>query len=345
MEKILVTGATGFIGSYLLRQLLRGGEASRIVAMKRSSSRMDLVADIAEKITWVEGDILDVPFLEDLLRGGEIKKIFHTAALVSFDPRDRQEMYKINVEGTANMVNLSLTFGIQKLVYVSSVAAIGRPPKEPNINEKTKWVRSELNTHYAISKYQAEQEVWRGAVEGLNVAIVNPATVLGAQFWKQGTGRMFEQVWMGLRFYTQGVTGFIDVRDVAELLVRLMESPIAEQRFVLSAENMPYKTMFETIAIHLGKNAPNIKVTKWLAALAWRVEWLKSIFNNTRPLVTKETALTSQHQYFYDAKKSLAAFPDFRYRSIAQSIAETAQIFKVSKLKNQDFGIFETFAK
>ncbi len=341
MKKILVTGATGFIGSHLLRRLLRGGYEGQIVAMKREKSRMDLVADIANKVQWVNGDILDVPFLEDLLRGEAIKKIFHAAAIVSFDPRDRKEMYQINVEGTANIVNLALDFEIEKLVYVSSVAAIGRPAKEPNISEKTKWVQSELNTHYAISKYQAEQEVWRGAAEGLKVAIANPATVLGAQFWGQGTGRMFEQVWNGLRFYTQGVTGFVDVRDVADFLVRLMESPISDERFILSGENMPYKKIFENIAKHLEKPMPSIKINPFLAGLAWRIEWLKSLLNNSRPLVTKETALTAQHQYFYDAEKSLKAFPDFHYRSIAESIAQTAQIFKTAKSQNIDFAFFK----
>lgn len=341
MKKILVTGATGFIGSHLLRRLLRGGDTAQIVAMKRQNSRMELVADIADQVQWVNGDILDVSFLEDILRGGEIGKIFHTAAIVSFDPRDRKAMYQTNVEGTANIVNLAVDFEIEKLIYVSSVAAIGRPAKEPNISEKTKWSQSELNTHYAISKYKAEQEVWRGAAEGLNVAIVNPATVLGAQFWGQGTGRMFEQVWNGLRFYTQGITGFVDVRDVADFLVRLSESPITEERFILSGENLPYKTMFETIAKQLEKPMPNIKINPFLAGLAWRIEWLKSIFNNSRPLVTQETALASQHQYFYNAEKSLKVFPDFRYRSIAESIAETAQIFKKSKAQKNDFGFFK----
>lgn len=335
-KNILITGATGFVGSYLTRYLVKNGYTN-IVCLKRPTSRMDLVAEVSDKVIWAEGDILDVPFLENILRGHQIQQIYHCAAVVSFDPRDREEMYKINVVGTENVVNAALEVGIEKLIYTSSIAAIGRVEHEPWVRETNKWQRSPLNSHYAISKFQAEQEVWRGVAEGLTAAMVNPTVILGSQFWEQGTGRLFDQVGRGLRFYTEGSTGYVDVRDVVRFMVQLMDSPIDNQRFVLNGENMTYKTMFEKIAFVLNKKPASIAVTPLLRQIAWRVEWLKSRFTGKRPLITKETARTSGTTFYFDNKKSLATFPDFQYSDISTTITETAEQFLESQTKGCPF--------
>lgn len=325
-KKILITGATGFVGSYLTRWLVSQGY-TQIVAMRRHNSRMDLVAKVVDKVTWIEGDVLDVPFLEDILRGYHIQQIYHCAAVVSFDPRDRKEMHYINVTGTENIVNLALEFGIEKLIHVSSIAAIGRDEKNPHVSEKSKWQRSPLNTHYAISKYQAEQEVWRGIAEGLCAAIVNPTIILGSQIWGQGTGKLFEQVWEGLKFYTEGVTGYVDVRDVVRFMELLMNSPIENQRFILNSENISYKNMFEQIAHVLNKEPATIYVTPWIRQISWRIEWLKSRITGKRPLITKETARTSGKVFYFNNEKSLKTFPHFIYTPIADTIRQTGQQF------------------
>ncbi len=332
-KAILITGATGFVGSYLTRYLVKMGYTN-IIAMKRATSRMDLVADVVDKVQWVEGDILDVPFLEEILRGYKINIIFHCAAVVSFNPRNREDMYNINAIGTANIVNEALANGIEKFIHVSSIAAIGRTKNEPRVSETNKWQRSQLNSHYAISKYQAEQEVWRGIAEGLNAAIVNPSVILGSQFWATGTGKLFEQVWRGLRFYTEGVTGYVDVRDVVRFMVLLMESDIEKlpdglsgKRFILNGENLPYKTLFEQIAHVLGKKQATIKVTPLLRELAWRFEWVKSKLSGIQPLITKETARASATTFYFNNEKSLKAFPEFHYTPIQQTIKETGEQF------------------
>jgi dihydroflavonol-4-reductase len=331
LEKpILITGATGFVGSYLTRFLVKKGY-SNLVCMKRATSPMDLVLEAADRVKWVEGDVRDVPFLEEILRTNDIKQIYHCAAIVSFDPRDREKMYEINATGTANIVDAALDCGVEKLVYVSSIAAIGRVEHEQIVSENNKWQRSDLNTHYAISKYQAEQEVWRGMAEGLSVAIVNPSVILGSQFWEHGTGRLFDQVWRGLRFYTEGSTGYVDVRDVVCFMEKLMTSDIENQRFILNGENWKYKKMFEDIAQILEKRPATIPVTQFLRQVAWRVEWLKSIFTKKRPLITKETARTSATSFFFKNDKSLAAFSDFKYTPIAETIEATARQFLESQ--------------
>lgn len=333
-KSILITGATGFVGSYLTRLLVKKGYKN-VVCMKRATSPMDLVADVADRVTWVEGDVRDVPFLEEILRGYAVQQIFHCAAVVSFDPRDREEMYDINATGTANVVNAAIECGIEKLVHVSSIAAIGRVEHEQTVAETNKWQRSDLNTHYAISKYQAEQEVWRGVAEGLSAAIVNPSVILGSQFWEHGTGRLFEQVWTGLRFYTEGATGYVDVRDVVQFMEKLMASNIDNQRFILNGENWTYKKMFEDIARILNKKPATIPVTPFLRQVAWRVEWLKSLITKKRPLITKETARTSAATFFFKNDKSLAAFSDFKYTPIAVTIEETARQFLESRKMNR----------
>lgn len=333
-QTIFVTGGTGFIGSYLLRNLVKQGKKVR--ALKRPTSPMNLVQDIASQIEWVEGDILDIIALEDAMQG--VHQVYHCAAVVSYNPEDYHQIRKINVEGTANVVNVALDFGIQKLLHVSSIAALGRTKDKKNIDESAKWERSKLNTQYAISKYQAEQEIWRGAEEGLKVVIVNPSIVLGAGFWHTGPAHFFQQLHKGLRFYPTGITGFVDVRDVAAIMTILMDSPIEHERFVVNSENLPYADVFNQIADVIGVKRPSIKVTPFLRETAWRLEWLKSKITGKKAFITKETARNSGLQYFYSSEKLLNTI-DFEYRPIRQTIEETGQVFLGSLDKG--FGVLE----
>ena len=321
--KILLTGATGFLGSNVLRILVQKGYNVR--ALRRANSRMDLVADIADRVEWLEMDITDIA-LEEAFEG--ITHVCHCAAVVSFHPRDAKMMNRINVDGTANLVNLSLDFGIQRFIHTSSIAALGRSKERTHLDESTRWEASKLNSNYAISKYGAEQEVWRGAAEGLSVAIVNPAMVIGSGFWEENTARFFTQIEEGLKYCPVGASGFVDVRDVADFMVRLLESDIAGERFVLVSENLSYKTFFTHIATALNVKPPSITVQPWLAEIAWRIEWLKEKIFGTQPMVTKESARSSVYRFTYGNEKSLAAFKDFKYRKIEDTIRDAAVAFR-----------------
>ncbi len=322
---VLVTGGTGFLGASLLHLLAK--QNVRIRAIRRKNSPMDLVAQL-QNIEWVEADVTDIVALEEAFQ--DVTHVYHCAAMVSFHPRDVRQMMNINVQGTANMVNLALDFEVQKFVHVSSIAALGRSKERYELDEQTKWVNSSANTNYAISKYQSEQEVWRAHYEGLPVAIVNPAVILGAGFWDDGSARFFRQIDDGLKFWTVGYTGFVDVRDVALFMTMLMESDINGERYVLAAENMPYRVLFEKIALSLGKKPPSIKVSPFLAEVAWRVEWIKEKLLGATPLVTRESARASVSKYHYLNQKSLQV-PKFNYRSIDQTIQETGILFKEAK--------------
>jgi dihydroflavonol-4-reductase len=323
---IFVTGGTGFLGAYLLRHLLIEGYTN-IRALRQASSKMDLVESFEGAIEWVEGNILDIVGLESAMQG--IKKVYHCAAVVSFYPSDRQKMMEVNVEGTANVVNIALHLGIEKLVHVSSVAAIGRSKEGSTLNENSKWERSPFNTNYAISKFKAEQEVWRGIAEGLNAAIVNPGIIMGSSRWDEGSARFFELVWKGYRFYPVGTASLVDIRDVVSFMTKLMESDIRAERYILHATSYTYKQLLSDIAKHLDCNPPTIKVTPFLRSLAWRLAWIQSLFNGKKPLLTKETANNSSRTFYYDHSKSLQVF-DFEYTPIKTTIEETAKQFKAA---------------
>jgi nucleoside-diphosphate-sugar epimerase len=325
---ILVTGGTGFLGSYLLRYLCREGYR-RIRALKRPDSPMDLVDSVKDQIEWVEGHLLDIFSLDEAMQ--DVQQVYHCAALVSFHPADRDRMLQVNRNGTANVVNSCLHAGVEKLVYVSSIAAIGRDRRSPEVSEQTKWQNSPDNSPYAISKFQAEQEVWRGQAEGLNVAVVNPSVILGAGFWHSGPQQVFKMAWEEFPYYPVGSTGFVDVRDVARFMIRLMESDISGQRFLLNGDNTSYREVQTTIAEALDKPPPSKALSPLLARWVARLESLRSKFGGKAPLITKDAAHLTALSYRYINDKSRAAL-DFEYTPLQQTLEETASAFKEAAL-------------
>jgi len=323
---ILVTGGTGFLGSYLLRLLVKKGYTN-IRALKRSTSSMALVKEVEAQVQWVEVDVLDVVDIYETMQGME--QVYHCAGFISYDSRDAKKLQTINVQGTANVVNAALDAEVKKLVHVSSIAALGRSKKKQQIDESMQWERSKFNSNYGISKYQAEMEVWRGTQEGLSAAIVNPSVILGSGFWENGTGKFFKNAWNEFPFYSTGCTGFVDVRDVARLMVQLMESGVENQRFIVNGDNWSYQKLFTSISEAVGKKPPSIKVNKFIQETAWRVEWLKARLTGKRPMITKETARHADNCYTYDNSKSVEQF-DFEYTPITQTIEETAAQFKAA---------------
>jgi nucleoside-diphosphate-sugar epimerase len=329
-KAILVTGGSGLVGSYLLRYLVQQGYTN-IKAIKRPTSDLKLLGEAKDNIQWLDVDIANIFELEDAMHG--ISQVYHCAATVSYDSRDYDLLMKTNVEGTENIVNAALAENIEKLVYVSSIAAVGKDKNQALINEKSKWVRTPQLTSYAISKYLAEQTVWRAWAEGLNVAIVNPAIILGSGDWTQSSTALFKQVWDGLKFYPLGTTGFVDVRDVVRFMQQLMESNISGERYILSSGNLTYQDFFNAVAKNLDKKIPTIAVTPLLRAIAWRVEWLRSRLTGKRVLITKQTATVSAQQYFFDNQKSKQVF-DFQYIEIEKTISEIAMCMKKSSTED-----------
>jgi nucleoside-diphosphate-sugar epimerase len=314
---IFLTGGTGFIGSYLLAELVRAGHAVRALQRNRAIPSY-LPREIAEKVEWVQGDILDTALLHEQVAG--CNRIIHAAALVSFYPEDRKKLFALNIEGTANLVNTALENNITDFVYISSVSALGRPAGNEPVNEEKKWESSGKETNYAISKYHAEMEVWRGMGEGLTPLIVNPSTVLGYGDWNQGSCAIFRSVYREFPWYIKSNNGFVDVEDLAKAVVQLIETGKRNERFIISAENRNYRQIFNLIADGFHKKHPSREATPLLAGLAWRAEKFKSLLTGNKPLLTRETAAMGQRNRAYDNRKLLKALPGFQYRPLEEAI-------------------------
>lgn len=316
------------VGGHLIAMLLSEGQAVR--ALKRADSNMKLSATLLAEnfnsplLEWIEGDVLDVYSLIEAMRG--VSYVYHAAAVVSFQPADVAKMMKINVEGTANVVNAALAAGVKKLCYVSSIAAIGRALPGDIVSEKTPWKSSPNNSNYAISKYGAEREVWRGTVEGLDAVIVNPSVIIGPGDWNSGSSKMFKKAYDGLMFYTDGINGFVDVRDVCKCMVHLMKSAIKNERFIVSSDNISFRDFFDQVCQNFGRPKPSIKAGRWLAGFTWRLEALRSFFTGSRPLITKETARSANQCYYYSSEKIIKA-TGLSFIPISSSIKDTCSVF------------------
>lgn len=325
-----VTGATGLVGSHLVYRLLKEDKPVRVIHRENSDtsflkqvfSYYDPEADMLfKKIEFVQADLLNVPELYQALAGTEI--LYHCAALVSFLPKHQRALREDNPAMTAHVVNAALEQGVKHLLYVSSVAALGRKPNQTVFDENSDWVESKNNSNYAKGKYAAELEVWRGIQEGLPAAIVNPTIILGPGHWQSGSSAIFGKLAGGFKFYTQGSNGFVDVRDVVEVLLRLRDAGISGERYVVVAENMSYKELFQKIAKALGIAVPTMEIKPWLSGIGWRLEKLRALLTGSAPLLTKETARTAQNNYFYKNEKVKNAL-EFNFRPLAQSIKEIA---------------------
>jgi dihydroflavonol-4-reductase len=335
---LFVTGGTGLIGSHLLFELVSAEK--KVKALKRKTSDLQQVLktfswyaenpqELFSRIEWVEGDILDYFGLEKLLSGA--KEVYHCAAIVSFDGKEKKQMIRNNVEGTANLVNAALENGVKKVCHVSSVSALGKSQNGYPVDELTNWTPSKKVTGYSQSKFFSETEIWRGIEEGLNAVIVNPSIVLGPGNWDAGSSRLFKTVWDGLNFYTKGVTGFVDVKDVAKAMVLLMENKNFEncknKRFLLNAENLSYREIFFNIADALGKPRPKLYASPVITGLAWRTAPVFRIFSKNSPAISRETATAGHSQTLFDGSKITRSIP-FEYLPVSESINQTAALLK-----------------
>ena len=310
---ILVTGATGLVGSHLIKALVAQGKSVRALYRSEIPSSHEL-----NNVDWFNADILDIVALEEAMIG--ITQVYHCAAIVSFTAKNKKSLHHTNIEGTANIVNACLNANIEKLLFVSSVAALGRIREDQAINETMNWTEETSNSEYGKSKYLAEIEVWRGMGEGLKVVVVNPVIILGASDWSKGSTAIFKSAYDEFPWYTEGSSGFVDVLDVVEAMILLMESSICDQRFILSGENLPYRDIFTMIANAFHKKAPHKKVTALLAEIVWRFEGIKGRITGKSPLLTKETSITARATVQFDNSKLLKALPQFQYRNMQTSI-------------------------
>lgn len=331
---VLVTGGTGLVGSHLLYHLLLKNNI-QVRAIHTQSSDLNAVKKVFtyyssngeslfNKIRWVEADLNTIPALE--LAFQDITQVYHCAAMISFSSREYQKMRRVNIEGTTNIVNLCISNHIKKLCFVSSIAAIENGNEGELVNESDNWTNTSDKSGYSITKYGAEMEVWRGSQEGIDVIIVNPGVILGSGFWHKGTGTMFRRINNGLKFYTEGITGFVGVKDVVQAMILLMSSEVTNQRFILVSENLSFRKVLSLIAASLNKETPKIKINKFMSELLWRFEFLRSRITLSAPLLTKYTARSSVSNHPYTSEK-IENTLGFEFTKISDCINNTAAHF------------------
>ena len=306
---ILVTGGTGLVGSHLLYHLCLQNVAIR--AIYRTKSSLENVKkvfryytddeNLFSKIEWYQADITDVPKMIPAF--SDVKHVYHCAAFISFNHKDYRKMRKVNIHGTAIIVNLCIAAKIEKLCFVSSIAAVGDSLKGKIVTEENEWNKELDNSGYSITKFGADMEVWRASQEGVDVVVVNPGVILGSGFWNSGSGKLFSQVNNGFRFYTEGVTGFVSVQDVVKPMILLMNSPVKNERFILISENKSFKEIFFLIADTLGKSRPSIKIKPWQTNLFWRFAWCVSKIARKEPLLSKYSARSAHSVAEYSSEK------------------------------------------
>lgn len=332
---ILVTGATGLVGAHLILKLLESGHPVRALfrtdksrLKTRNLLRMYGRENLFDKIDWIQADVNDIPAMEPAFIG--VRQVYHCAALISFDPADEERLRKINIEGTANVVNLCLHYGVEKLCHVSSVAALGDPlAEEILVTEETPWNPEKPHSDYARSKYGAEMEVWRGFQEGLKVVIVVPGIILGPGFWQEGSGVIFSSIEKGFPFYAMGSTGFVAVTDVVCAMNQLMDSDVNGERFTLVGGHMVLRDFSWAVADALQVRRPSIKVSPTFTNFAVFVDWLAGLFGKKRKLFRETSKAFHRHRNF-SADKIQAM--GFEFTPIPEYIQQVVKIEKSGRL-------------
>ncbi len=330
---ILVTGGTGLVGSHVLYYLCKANQEVR--ALYRNEKKRALVKnvfsyysenfeDLFNSINWVHSNLNDIPTLTDAFK--DIDTVYHCAALVTFDPNRYHELRKSNIEGTANIVNLCISNAVSKICFVSSIAAVGDDSNGNPATEETPWNSDADNNIYAITKYGAELEVWRGTQEGVDAIIVNPGIIIGPGFWRSSSGSLIKRIYKGLKYYTEGVSGYIDIHDVVQAMIQLMNSPIRNERYILVEDHMSFKDFAVKVAETLQVKPPHKKATNFKLQIAWRLDWLNYFFKRKYRRLTKHNVRSITSNSYYNTAKIKSAL-SMRFKPIDKSITETCQYF------------------
>lgn len=330
---ILVTGGTGLVGSHLLYKLVSSNEKVRAIyrdeqklenAKRVFSCYTEDYKILFDAIEWVKADILDISSLTDAFK--DITYVYHCAALVSFEPNKHTTLRKINIEGTANIVNFCISNNIKKLCYVSSIATLGNTLNNEPITEKTIWNPEIDHNAYAITKYGAEMEVWRGTQEGLDAVIINPGVILAAGIWDEGSGGLFKKAHTGLKYYTSGSIALVSVEDVVSIMMALLKSDVKNERFVVVAENWTYKKFLQILAKSVNKTPPEKSAPFWLLQILWRLDWLKHSLTGKPRKLTKQLSISLSSERYYSHEKIKSTL-HFEFQSIDKTISRVGNLY------------------
>jgi dihydroflavonol-4-reductase len=334
---VFVTGGTGYVGSHLLYNLIQLDEPVR--ALYRNKEKLDyflkfrkfypeVTDQMMEKIEWVKGDMLDYYSLSECLSG--VTRVYNTAGLVSFHAEDKQKLFQINVLGTAHLVNACLEQNVERVCHVSSISAMGDPKDGQPIDESRLWSKNTSPSPYSFSKFRGEMEVWRGTNEGLKAVIVNPSVIIGPGMWYGSWEGIFRQIYTGLKYYPVGSSGYIDVQDVVKVMIRLMESEVTGERFILSAENLSHREVLNYMAEAMKKPLPVQALTQLKIRIACQFEKIRSKVSGSRPRITRQSMKSSTSVTSYSNRKLLQSMP-FDFTPVKKSLSSSVNFFLEEK--------------
>lgn len=330
---ILVTGGTGLVGSHLLYKLASSNE--KIRAIYRNEQKLQNVKNVFscytqdyktlfDVIEWVKADILDIPSLTNAFK--DITYVYHCAALVSFEPHKHASLRKVNIEGTANIVNICISNNIKKLCYVSSIATLGNTINNEHITEKTIWNPETDHNSYAITKYGAEMEVWRATQEGLDAVIVNPGVILAAGIWNEGSGSLFKKAHKGLTYYSSGSVALVSIEDVVSIMIALLKSDIKNERFIVVSENWTFKKFLQMLSKSVNKTPPKKLAPSWLLQMLWRLDWLKYSLTGRPRKLTKQLSISLSSETYYSNEKIKSTL-NYEFASIDEAISKVGSLY------------------
>ena len=330
---ILVTGGTGFVGTYLLYELLKGN--SSIKSTYRKEKNKELTEEffklkdlnhpkLFNKIIWVKMDLTEMSSLDELYSG--INIIYHCAAFVSLAKRHKNLLMETNVEGTSNIINYAIKHKIKKILFISSIASIGAKDYDSIINEDHSWNHKINHTDYALSKYKSELEVWRGSQEGVPAVIVNPGFIIGSHFWNRSSSSIFKRIYNGLKFYPTGKISLVSVEDVVIASIKLMNSKIQNERFILVSENMNYKEFLDLISKNLGKSLTKYPLKKPLLYIIYFFDIILSFLRIKKRFMSKALISTFNNNQEFNGNK-IKKFISFRYEKIDKKVKEICKDF------------------
>lgn len=335
MPVYFITGANGFLGSYLIKALLQQGHAVR--ALKRRTADLSLLGDYALQVDWHEGDLLDYDVLEVALEG--VDYVIHSAAKITFVQEEVAEMMEVNVRGTEYVVNACLQQGVKKLIYVSSISAFGRSRTTELIDEEFGWLDDGENSWYSRSKQYGEREVWRGMEEGLPATIVCPGTIFGGGNWSFPPLSIIQSVHRRLPFYTRGINGFVDVRDCVQIILRLVEEDKVGEKYILVSENKSFKEVMHCIADELNVPRPRFVLHPLLAGLAIAGDYLRTLLTGGRRLLTRETVRMADLQFRYSNEKVCREL-HYTFIPFEQTLKDSVHCYLKSVKEGKSFGTF-----
>jgi len=313
-ERILVTGGSGLLGSYLIRWFLQKGYSN--ITATYHQTRETIPEDIRDGVIWLPLALPDKQACTDVTKGQDW--VIHAAGYVSYTPADKYKLLDINQTGTEQMVNACIDQNVSHFIYVGSIGALGRETDHLTLNEKSEWVENAWSTSYGLSKYLGELEVWRAAAEGLKVSVVLPSIILGSGDWDRSSLQMIKRIVSSPGYYPTGQTGFVDVRDVTAFIGLLLEKSIVGERWLLSGSSTPYGEIYKSVARHLGMEKTFKPAPKWLANLMLRSSHL---FKGKG--IGLEVLKHTYGTFSFDASKSLTV-ENFSYRSLEESLRDIA---------------------